>query len=98
MSSNEPAWIHLGEEIDLTDYVKNTDYATNNKGGVFKVGSNAFSLNANNMPQADVRTYEKYLNAGNNIFIGKGTLENVLTARIGDIDSALDTINGEVIS
>ena len=77
--------------------VSNTDYASNTKGGVFKVGSNAFSLNANNMPQADVRTYENYSNAGNNIFIGKGTLENVLNARIGDIATALDNINNEVI-
>ena len=27
----------------------------------------------------------------------KGTLENVINARIGDINTALDTINGEVI-
>lgn len=67
--------------VDLSDYVKNTDYATNNVGGVIKTNSNAFSLNANNYPQADIRNYASYLAAGNNIFVGKGTLENVITGK-----------------
>lgn len=67
--------------VDLSDYVKNTDYATNSVGGVIKTNSNAFSLNANNYPQADIRNYASYLTAGNNIFVGKGTLENVITGK-----------------
>ena len=88
---------YISDGIELTDYVKNTDYATSTTGGVLKVGSNAFSLNNDGKPQADIRTYENYSSAGNNIFIGKGTLENVLNTKIGDIDSVLDAINGEVI-
>ena len=95
-------------DMDLSDYVKNTDYATNNVGGVIKTNSNAFSLNANNYPQADIRNYASYLAAGNNIFVGKGTLENVITGKdlttkayvdglVGDIGTILDNINGEVI-
>ena len=96
------------QSSDLTDYVKNTDYATNSTGGVIKVGSNGFFLNANNYPEAQNRNYENYQGAGNNIFISKGTLENVITGKdlttksyvdglVGDIDTALDSINGESI-
>lgn len=150
----------IGVQVDLTDYVKNTDYATGSKGGVFKT-SNSFasevyngyllaqgktytqyeSLNNNaliskqtlenvitgkglvsNTDYANintggvvrvgayygaelssgvligvVRTYDNYQASTNNGFISKGTLENVLTAKIGDINSVLDAINGEVI-
>ena len=52
--------------------------------------------------------YSTYMSASNNNFISKGTLENVITGKdlttkayvdglVGDISSALDTINGEVI-
>ena len=57
----------------------------------------ATSVTSSGTLQADTRTYEQYTSAGNNMFIGKGTLENVLTNRIGSIDSVLDAINGEVI-
>lgn len=112
-------WIYVGQEgpyytkseIDTTllPYVKNTDYATSSVGGVIKVGSNAVSINAQDGKlYAEARTYSDYTNAGNNIFISKGTLENVITGKdlttkayvdglVGDINTALDTINGEVI-
>lgn len=154
-------WEKLGGiqvEVDLTDYVKNTDYATSNKGGVFKtgngiqvgsngaikgveytyaeyqnrgvndvlakgtlenvitgkglvsntdyatnlnagviVGNNALNIYSNGKVYCAERTYTQYQNDNNNYFIGKGTLENVLNAKIGDIDSVLDSINGEVI-
>lgn len=90
-------WEKIGDtEIDLTGYVKNTNYASNSTGGVIKTGSNAISINGGFLV-ADTRTYSNYTSAGNGIFISKGTLENVLNARIGDIDSVLDAINGEVI-
>ena len=31
------------------------------------------------------------------MFIGKGTLDNVLTATVGDISAAIDLINGEAV-
>ena len=94
---------------DLTDYVKNTDYA-GSTGGVIKAGSayNDYSLTNDGYLRANVRTYEQYQADGNNSFIGKGTLENVITGKglttksyvdglVGDIGTALDAINGEVI-
>lgn len=95
---------------DLTDYVKNTDYATSSIGGVLKTSSNyAFDVSSSSgVPFANVVSYNDYLLKTNNTFIGKGTLENVITGKglttktyvdglVGDINTALDTINGEVI-
>jgi len=84
-----------GDTPDLTDYVKNTDYATSSVGGVIRTGY-GISMSSGR-PIANVRSYANYLNDSDNYFIGKGTLENVLNARIGDINTALDTINGESI-
>lgn len=85
-------------ENDLTDYVKNTDYATVDTAGVIKANSYyALSMYQGNL-YAQTKTNEQYSTAENGIFISKGTLDNVLNARIGDIDTALDLINGEVIS
>ena len=87
-----------GDTPDLTDYVKNTDYANYDNGGVIKTSSGqGTNMTASGFLQASVRTYAQYVNGSENLFIGKGTLENVLNARIGDINTALDTINGEVI-
>ncbi len=81
----------IGAEIDLDNYVKNTDYATYNTGGVIKVG-NQVSM-TNGTLTANKVSYSNYTSASDNIFISKGTLENVLNARIGDIQTLLDTLD-----
>ena len=106
--------------------VSPTDYANSSTGGVIKAGWYSFNIDGAGHPQLSTQTYENYQSAGNYIFIGKGTLENVITGKglvsntiikntnsttagdvydvryinslIGDIDSALDTLNGEVVS
>lgn len=96
----------IGVQVDLTNYVTNTDYASANTGGVIKVG-NQVSL-TNGVITANKVSYSTYSSAGDNMFIGKGTLENVITGKdlttkayvdglVGDINTALDTINGEVV-
>ena len=89
---------------ELTDYVKNTDYATSSKGGVIKTG-NALQVWANSgVPYASEITYANYGNQGANTFIGKATLENVITGKdlttksyvdglVGDIQTLLDNLN-----
>ena len=103
-------WELVGErqiEVDLTDYVKNTDYATASKGGVLKI-TNSFNVDGNGFAGCLVRTYNDYNNLGNYNFISKGTLENVITGKdlttkayvdglVGDISSVIDAINGEVV-
>ena len=92
-------WEPIGStQVDLTDYVKNTDYATTSKGGVVKI-SNILQLTIgpDGLFFPLVRTYNEYVNIFSNSFISKGTLENVLTNRIGAIDDVLDAINGESV-
>ena len=77
--------------------VSNTNYATKTTGGVIKVNSDwGYNLSDGTL-YALVKNYTDYTSMSNYGIIGKGTLENVLNARIGAIDSVLDAINGEVI-
>jgi hypothetical protein len=97
---------------DLTNdsnFVSNTDYASTSVAGVIKVNASAGSIvNSSGQIVAYTRTYAQYQDAYNDLFIGKGTLEAVITGKelvnktyvdglVGDINTALDTINGEVI-
>lgn len=86
-------------ELDniLKSYIKNTDYSTSSKGGITKTG-NGFNVNSSNgTPYCSERTYEQYKTLPSSYFIGKLTLDNVLSEKIGSIDTILDSINGEVI-
>ena len=66
--------------VDLTDYVKNTDYAQGSVAGVVKA-SNTFACGCVNgyIQAANIPTVERYNNLGQYAFIGKGTLETALT-------------------
>lgn len=94
-------WEKIGTtEVDLTNYVKNTDYATSDKAGVIKPG-NWFVINANGEAQATTASYQSYLNDANNKFIGKGTLENVIIgkdlATKQDIKNYVDSLDGDEV-
>lgn len=81
-------------DSDLTDYVKNTDYATSSTGGVIKGNSNGFVVSNEGVPSANIKSYADYVGLVQGYFISKGTLDNVLTAKIGDIGTLLDQLNG----
>ena len=71
---------HLGTTaVDLTDYVKNTDYATGTVGGVVKVTGNHGLAVYQGMLTGSAKTLNSYDASANNLVISKGTLENVLT-------------------
>ena len=73
-------WEHIGStEVDLTNYVTNTDYATTSTGGVIKVG-NGLSL-TNGVTYVGTKTFADYTSSGNGLILGKGTLENVLMGK-----------------
>ena len=86
---NEYVWIEqtssyefLGSTaVDLTDYVKNTDYATANKGGVIVTSStyNALVSATTGYLYSATKTLDQYKKMPTSAFIGKGTLDNVLT-------------------
>ena len=69
------AWELLGKigvQVDLTDYVKNTDYASSSKGGVIKVNDAvATQIGSTGNLIAQSKTYEQYLSLGGNMIIGK---------------------------
>ena len=103
------AWELLGKigvQVDLTDYVKFTDYATSDKGGVIKTSfERGTGMSNSKQLIASLFTYSQYQNtAGDYAFIGKGTLENVITGKglttksyvdglVGDIQTLLDNLD-----
>ena len=85
---NEYIWIeqtssfeHLGTTaVDLTDYVKNTDYATSNTGGVLRVASQYNTvISSSGYLTSSTIALDSYNTANVRAFIAKGTLDNVLT-------------------
>ena len=76
------AWELIGDTVvDLTDYVKNTDYATSSKGGVIKPGHTVQVNQTTGVLSAEVKDYSNYQAQDNYIFISKGTLENVIAGK-----------------
>ena len=70
---------HLGTTaVDLTDYVKNTDYATSNTGGVLKVASQYNTvISSSGYLTGSAITLDNYDTANVRAFISKGTLDNI---------------------
>lgn len=103
-----PFIINAETYVDLTDYVKNTDYATSSKGGVVKTGYGS-NVDSNGNLYASNISYANYQTAGNNNFISKGTLENVITGKElitssyhdstkqNVTDEALNTVNKNIV-
>jgi hypothetical protein len=84
----------IGVHVDLTDYVQFTDYANGTTGGVFKTTDDyATNVSSTGLLRAGSRTYLQYQNASDNMFISKGTLNNVLTEQIGNIQTLLDNLD-----
>lgn len=67
---------------DLSEYVKNTDYAYSSKGGVFKAGNGIAVNQSNGTIYAVTKSVSEYKNEPSAMAISKGTLENVLAERM----------------
>lgn len=82
----------IGVQVDLTDYVKFTDYATSSKAGVIKAGY-GLQVRAQGDTQAEIISYANYPSRGDANFISKGTLENVITGKglVSNTDYASST-------
>lgn len=75
--------------------VSNTNYATDVTAGVIKSSNNNYATSVSSSSgvlYAVTKTYSEYTSGLAGMFISKGTLENVLTAKIGDIEEALQSI------
>lgn len=71
------------QKVDLTDYVTFNDYATSTTAGVVKTNS-MYGVSTSSYTQnitATTKTYDQYQSSNNATFVGKGTLENVITGK-----------------
>ena len=68
-------------------YISNTNYATDSTGGVIKTQSAAGTyMNSSGILYSSNKSYSAYTSASNNLFVSKGTLENVIAGK-GLVDS-----------
>lgn len=82
------------EKTKLSNAVTNTDYANGTTGGVVKINSTyGLGINAQGQVYGQNSTYEAYQSTNNNYMIAKGTLENVLTARLGNLETILEELD-----
>lgn len=75
--TGKPSRGEVGPSPDLSDYVKNTDYASASKAGVLKINGNAARISSDGVLSAAEVSEEQYKTTVNSIFISKGTLDNV---------------------
>ena len=71
------------QKVDLTNYVTFDDYATSTTAGVVITNSN-FGVSTSSYTKnitAVTKTYDQYQIGNNAMFVGKGTLENVITGK-----------------
>ena len=70
-------------KLSTDGFVKNTDYATDTIGGTIKTSSGAATaVGVSGALVCVTRTAAQYDSANNNIFISKGTLENVIASLV----------------
>lgn len=81
------AWEHIGStEVDLTNYVTNTDYATSSTGGVIKVSNGDYGMTVDSgVLKGAVRTLAQYNSMSSKGIVCKGTLENVISGKANKI-------------
>ena len=82
----------LSELNNDVGYVKSTDISSYSVAGVLKSGEvNGFGVNSSGYAYCDTYTYADYLNKYPATFVGKGTLENVITGK-GLIDKNVNDL------
>ena len=95
-------WELLGQKqivVDLTDYVKFTDYASSSKGGTIKLDNDyATDITLGGKLRSQTKNYATYNSASENLFISKGTLENVITGKglVSNTNYANSTTGGVI--
>lgn len=78
-SSEKQTWNNKLDSSDLTNYITNTDYVESGKAGIIRLSSGLGA--SNGYIYLTVYSYENYNSATNGLFVGKGTLENVITGK-----------------
>ena len=99
--TGKPSRGEVGPTPDLSDYVKNTDYATSMKAGIVKGKIYGFNVDENGNPSANIYDSEAYKNILPYYFLSKGTLENIKNDYVGsstpvqDLTSTVTNIQEE---
>lgn len=75
--TGKPSRGEVGPSPDLSDYVKNTDYASYSKGGVIKTDAYSVETDSNGFLRGKILTKEQFVATGNSDIISKGTMENI---------------------
>ena len=87
------------QEVDLTNYVTNTDYATSATAGVIKVNS-SYGTDISNSGElkSTIVTSANYSTMEDDAFVSKGTLENAITSKglVNNTDYATSSVGGVV--
>lgn len=88
---------YLTQHQDLSNYIKNTDIATDNKAGILKTNENyGFALNSSNQLYAKYYSYSAYSGKDDNCVISKRTLENVITGKELTTKTYVDNLVGDI--
>lgn len=85
-------WEFIGRktiDIDLSNYIKNTDFATSENAGVIRLG-NGVQMNPYNQTQAINLDKPSYQKQAANLFLSKGTFESLKTKSTDSLDDADD--------
>jgi hypothetical protein len=81
------------QKVDLTGYVKDTDYATTDKGGVYR-NSATYNVDTSTggLLRCIINSLAQYKNRATNAFVSKGTLENIKDTYVNEgLQASLDT-------
>ena len=70
------------QKVDLTNYVTNTDYGNSSTAGVFRTnGTYGTTRTSSGVLYGIEKSYAEYTSSPVQLFISKGTLENVITGK-----------------
>lgn len=89
--TGKPSRGEVGPSPDSSDYVKNTDYANASKAGIIKA-TNYLNVTSDGVAYASPITQEIYESTNPNVFIAKGTLENIKDDYVGSSNPVI-TLN-----
>ena len=95
-----PFIINAETYVDLTNYVTNTDYGNSSTAGVFRTnGTYGTTRTSSGVLYGVEKTYAEYTSSPTQLFISKGTLENVVAGKELDLKqlSTFDNTKTQVL-
>lgn len=88
---------YTSELTNDSGFITNTDFATNQTGGVIKVNGFGLAVASDGTLRGNAMTYANYLNTNNNSVVAKNTLENVITGK-GLVDNSTSSLTNYMLT